>query len=176
MLKYIQVVEVCHVTVADLQPFRGFPFLDVALTATGWLGASSRWLDVDVSEAFFERLVELSTDPWQPGGMMAMGSHSCELCRFVSESGSLRYKDREVRAGNRNLFIPGDGLVYVAPTTLAHYVAAHGYGPPLSFQQAVLACPPMRSVPYFQALKKSGWRSFQVKLDAGHVNLPSVQD
>ena len=33
---------------------------------------------------------------------------------------------------------------------------AHGYSPPAEFQQAVMDCPPMRSMDYLKAILKNG--------------------
>jgi hypothetical protein len=61
---------------------------------------------------------------------------------------------------SKNLFVPCGELVYVAPLLIVHYMNAHGYGPPLEFCQAVLACPPMRSMEYRKAFLASGGRPF----------------
>jgi hypothetical protein len=57
-----------------------------------------------------------------------------------------------------SLFIPGKGMIYVAPVSISHYIDAHGYQPPDSFYQAVEQCPRMRSSAYFQALLANGGR------------------
>jgi hypothetical protein len=51
--------------------------------------------------------------------------------------------------GSRRLF-------YVAPSLVLHYVDAHEYLPPESFQRAVMACPPMRSMEYLRAISRHG--------------------
>jgi hypothetical protein len=76
-----------------------------------------------------------------------MGLHECDLCLYQGV------------ADNLNLFIPSGNVVLVAPAMVAHYMNAHGYRPPDEFCAAVLACPPMRSVPYLKALM-AGARTF----------------
>ncbi len=39
-------------------------------------------------------------------------------------------------------------MVYVAPSTIVHYIDAHGYAPPPAFCHAVFTCPPMRTMEY----------------------------
>ena len=86
----------------------------------------------------YARLVELLKNPWEPS--ITMGFHECDLCLYHGEP------------GKRNLYVPAGGVVFVAPELVAHYMNAHGYRPPVEFCAAVLACPPMRSVPYLKAL------------------------
>lgn len=54
------------------------------------------------------------------------------------------------------MFIPGDGILYVAPSLILHYLDAHGYQAPVEFQSAVMNCPPMRSMNYLKAILKNG--------------------
>jgi hypothetical protein len=39
---------------------------------------------------------------------------------------------------------------------IVHYMNAHGYLPPSEFCDAVMACPPMQSMPYLKALRAAG--------------------
>ena len=73
------------------------------------------------------------------------GHHECDLCRFEGES-----------RGSTNFFIPYEGAIYVCPELIVHYINAHGYSPPELFCRAVLACPPMRSMPYLRAIAACG--------------------
>lgn len=63
-----------------------------------------------------------------------------------------------VAIGGANLFVPGDGVIYAAPSTIIHYIDAHRYLPPAAFVAAVHACPPMRSPAYLKALLDNGMR------------------
>ena len=56
------------------------------------------------------------------------GRHHCGFCDDLAARGSA-----EIR-------IPGDGVVYAAPTLVGHYVAAHGYLPPADFVRALREC------------------------------------
>ncbi len=55
-----------------------------------------------------------------------------------------------------NVMLPGEGVIYVAPSLVAHYVDAHEYQPPQEFMEAVIQCPPMRSMQYLRAIKSIG--------------------
>lgn len=65
-----------------------------------------------------------------------------------------------VPMGSENLFVPGHGLLYVAPSLIVHFIAVHGYQPPPAFCAAVLACPPMGSEDYLQAISSNGPTTF----------------
>jgi hypothetical protein len=52
-----------------------------------------------------------------------------------------------------NIFVPGDGAVYVAPGGVVHYVEAHSYLPPREFIDAVLKCPDYNSSEFRDALR-----------------------
>ena len=58
--------------------------------------------------------------------------------------------------GATNLYVPGDGCVYVAPSMIAHYVDVHRYEPPAVFWEAVMNCPEMASETYKRALIANG--------------------
>jgi hypothetical protein len=58
--------------------------------------------------------------------------------------------------GASNVFVPGEGVIYVAPSMIAHYIDAHNYEPPAVFWEAVMKCPEMGSDAYGQALILNG--------------------
>lgn len=115
------------------------------LRAVGWLKRGKPFETGSVDSGVFVRLVEMARDPWQP--IMLMGSHSCDLCLY----------DRAATSIN-NVFIPADGVVFVCPVLIAHYMNAHWYRPPDEFCQAVMSCPEMRSMQYLKALLANGAR------------------
>jgi len=126
--------------------------------AVGWLGRSVLYNRGPVDGAFFEKLFELLLNPWQPA--VSLGIHRCELCRFTGAMTNLFYRNQSVQDATGLLVVPGDGVLYVAPTRVAHYVDAHEYAPPPAFVAAVMACPEMRSMPYLRALMKNGPKGF----------------
>lgn len=123
----------------DLSLFEDLgPNCGACLRAVGWLERGRPFATGSVDVTVYARLVELLRHPWEPA--ITMGFHRCDLCLYDGPP------------GKRNLYIPADGVVFVAPELVAHYMNAHGYRPPEAFCAAVLACPEMRSMPYLKAL------------------------
>jgi hypothetical protein len=115
------------------------------LKATGWLERGKPFPVGEVDRRIYAALLELRRDPWMPS--TPLGWHDCDLCLYEAEA-----------QGARNLFIPGRGVIYFCPELITHYMSAHGYQPPGEFCDAVLACPPMRSMQYLRAILAAGGR------------------
>jgi hypothetical protein len=115
------------------------------LRAVGWLERGKPFPIGAVDRQVYAKLVELRKQPWQP--IVTAGIHSCDLCLYEGEA-----------SGTANLFIPGKGVLYVCPELIVHSMNAHGYAPPAEFCAAVLACPPMGSMAYRQAILANGGR------------------
>jgi len=111
-------------TIGDLEPWLLADESSPATFAVGWLSTVSPSQTGDVSEGFFEKLVELMHDPWQPA--IACGGYRCEMCRFTGGPGVVGYKHATARVGNLNLFVPAAEGVYVAPSLVAHYIVSAG--------------------------------------------------
>jgi hypothetical protein len=131
-------------SIKDLEPCRYFPLECDVLTAIGWLGKEVTFETGLVNEQFFFKLKELCSAPWQP--IASAGFHFCELCQFDAPRFS------------SNVFVPYEGKIYVAPVAIVHYVSAHWYRPPQVFVDAVLTCPPIRSMDYKKAFLVNGGR------------------
>ncbi len=141
---------------ADLSPCDYFGEADNQLIAVGWLDKAHPYTQGSVTAEFVAKLLTLLVDPWQP--FISPGLHACEFCRISGGLGSLCYNGSWVSMGVNNLFVPGTGFLYVAPSLIAHYIDAHLYAPPAEFCQAVLQCPPMRSMNYRRAILRNGPR------------------
>ena len=141
---------------ADLGPcdYLG-PEYSSGLKAIGWLEEGREYRRDKADSRFVHKLVlllgepnplEKSTDP-----------HSCSLCAF--SRGPLEFRLFQspgmpsVPMGNRNLFVPGGGFLYIAPSLVLHYIDAHQYLPPEEFIKAVLECPPIRSQEYQKSVQ-----------------------
>ncbi|MEM1414026.1 MAG: hypothetical protein AAGH15_03960 [Myxococcota bacterium] len=142
---------------ADLSPLDYFMPEPGKLRAVGWLDDVHPYAKGPVASDDFERLYELLVDPWQP--FIAFGRHECELCRFTSGPAGVSFRSRQVQVGVSNLFLPAGELLFVAPSTIVHYIDAHEYRPPDVFWEAVRACPPMRSMAYKRALLAAGGKA-----------------
>lgn len=120
------------------------PHASAHLRAVGWLDKDQAFPIGDTDRDTFERLRELLKDPWEP--CIAVGGHECELCQFEGETGS------------SNLFVPGNGVIYVAPALITHYINSHKYLPPSEFVDAIMRCPDIRSMDYKKAILANGGR------------------
>lgn len=120
------------------------------LRAVGWLERGHEHLRGEVEMSLITRLAELLEDPWQPSA--AGGFHRCPFCRLGGPV-SVQIGGLSLRPGSANLIVPATAFVYVAPSLILHYVDAHGYLPPEEFVDAVMRCPPMRSMEYLKLLK-----------------------
>ncbi len=116
------------------------PYTESArIVAVGWLERGRQYPVGQVTAEVFAKLRDLLIDPWQPA--VAAGAHQCDLCLHQPE-----------KAGTNNLYVPGDQRLYVAPELILHYVNAHQYQPGNEFCEAVLRCPPMKSMEYRRAV------------------------
>lgn len=124
------------------------------VTTIGWLDPARTHSTGEVRAGVFEKLVALLEDPWQP--FASAGRHACPFCRFTGGPADVRCAGHTARVGSSLLFVPSVATVFVAPSLVVHYIDAHGYSPPADFQEAVLHCPPMRSLPYLAGLRAHG--------------------
>jgi hypothetical protein len=135
----------------DLSPCTYFEFeLDKPLLAVGWLENGKPFSTGRVTADFFEHLCALLVDPWVRYAFF--GPHACDFCQFTA-LGQMHFREYTINVGNKNLFVPDRKVLYVMPSLAAHYIDAHGYAPPREFIDAVMSCPPMRSMEYLRALK-----------------------
>jgi hypothetical protein len=128
----------------DLAPWTLLPS-DGSVLAVGWIDRAADYPTGPTDRVAYQKLIELCRNPWVPAA--ASGFHACDVCQYDG----VRLKDE--------IYLPGDGCIYVAPTGIVHYIAAHWYAPPRPFIDAVLACPPMRSMEYMKALLANGGQS-----------------
>ena len=99
--------------------------------AIGWLHPDYPYTQGEVPTEFLARLKEFvarwgdSTEALYFGA--SGGFHSCEFCGRV--------------LGIGNFGVPSDGLLFVAPEMVVHYIEDHTYRPPSEFVSAVLQSP-----------------------------------
>lgn len=141
------------VHVPDLAPM-GHP----QLIAVGWLSQVEPFSRGPINDAFVGALLSLLEDPWQPS--VAAGAHRCEFCRVSGGPTRLEHAGRSISLGALNLYVPHEGRVFVSPSLIAHYIDAHEYAPPVIYQEAIVRCPPMRSIEYLRAILRNGPRGF----------------
>lgn len=106
----------------------------------GWLARGHVLPTGDVPEDFVAKLRRLTKSPEN----LYRGYHSCELCPpapvVVDSTGRRVIDPPGDTMGNGEIRVAGtDGIVYVAPVLVAHYVEVHRYRPPDVFIMAVLS-------------------------------------
>lgn len=104
----------------------------------GWLGADKPFETGEVDPRVLPALMRWAVEP----ANLMRGSHTCEFCRAEAPIMIRVPGIRDGRAflGNGEIHVQGsDGTIYAAPTLIVHYIEAHGYRPPGSFIDAVLA-------------------------------------
>jgi hypothetical protein len=129
---------------ADLQPIDYFGADNApSLRAVGWLESGDAFPVGKADARVFERLRELLIAPFTPYAFG--GAHTCTLCACSPEA-----------RGIRNLFVPGEGCLYVCPELILHYMNAHHYVPPEEFSLAVLSCPNQDTAEFRTLIRANG--------------------
>jgi hypothetical protein len=122
----------------DLTPFTySSSEPSAAVLNVGWLGEGHRFPVATPDPALVSALHTLLANPVN----LYRGKHQCEFCPAPppeARNGLLWSTAPEEILGNGEIHVPGkDGITYVAPVLIRHYVEAHQYAPPSAF---VLAC------------------------------------
>jgi hypothetical protein len=124
------------------------------LTAIGWLEAGHPFSRGPVEQSFFDKLGELFIKPWEPYSLA--GRHECEFCRFTGGPAAIAVNGTKVFLGSSNLFVPAGTRMYVVPSMALHYIDAHEYAPPMTFQDAVMNCPSTEASEYRRKIEEYG--------------------
>lgn len=118
------------------------------LRAIGWLEHPHPFPTGSIAPEFLETWQRLMAASWEHYPRYAFrGLHDCTLCAAPDRELSMAVHSHE------NLWIPGNGVIYLAPGMITHYVRDHGYQPPAEFIEAVLRCPDYGSPAYCAALQ-----------------------
>ncbi|MFZ5439664.1 MAG: ATP-binding protein [Myxococcota bacterium] len=120
------------------------------LRAVGWLDRDTPSARGSVPAAFLTRLrAELSDWPWRPPELTTLQYVSrCELCADGGRALLEPWPAAEL------LFVPSPRGAFVAPSVIRHHIEVHGYAPPQEFIEALIACPPMASDAYREAIAR----------------------
>ena len=119
----------------DLSPYE-FTIRDAPALNVGWLDSDHVFPTGEVAAAAFDRLIRHGASPVH----VTRGVHDCQLCEAESPF-TVWTADGSVRAwlGFSEIHVVGtDGIRYAAPSLIVHYIAAHGYLPPIEFIEAVM--------------------------------------
>jgi hypothetical protein len=119
---------------ADLSRYEYLPTEDAALNV-GWLDSAHQFATGHVSSEFGSALLSCAARAEN----LTRGVHNCEFCGEESPMKIAMSDGSFIWLGMSELHASGaDGRRYYAPTLIVHYVGAHGYKPPLEFQEAVI--------------------------------------
>jgi hypothetical protein len=156
----------------DLSECEYLPCSDnLGFRAVGWLRRGEEYTKGEVASEFFESLLVLLQNPWTPP-IVTVGVHGCELCQFCGGRAEFSCHFGEVSrrhyrfsgVGTGIIFVPNGGTLFISPSSIAHYIDAHGYCPPSEFQQAVADCPDMKSSAYLRKLLTTPAREWLQRL------------
>ncbi len=136
--------------IPDLEPCDYFENeLATNLIAVGWLEGSYPYPQRRIGDELFERLVEVMALSFWIAPVAWMGGHGCSLCPGGErEHETFLFRGRRFGMGAANLFLPGEGALFVAPSLIIHYVRDHFYLPPKTFCEALRTCPTVGSEEY----------------------------
>ncbi len=120
----------------------------------GWIDAEKEFPKGSVPDVFVRRLWQFCKIPM----VQTRGFHVCNLCNMPKEVVPLlEYEGQTLRFGSAEIRVLGlNGIIYAAPNLVFHYVRDHGYLPPQSFVDAVLAEPGPETESYYKQLKALG--------------------
>ena len=118
-------------------------------------------------------LESLLIDPWQP--FVFAGFHRCEFRRLTGGPSTFAtITGTAIVLGYNNLYIPADGFLYVAPSTIIHYIDVHECAPPDEIQDAGLNCPEMRSLSYLKLIRKNAPAEFLKRFCSADIPIGDV--
>lgn len=155
----------------DLSPYRygehamsvgGTPPRDGSLNV-GWLSSAHALPTGDVPDEVVPKILRLVL---YHGVNVMRGHHDCELCfEEFGRPGTavcMEADGHEVWLGNAEIRVTDrNGVVYAAPSLVAHYISAHRYLPPPDFIEAVLDAPVTeRPIEPYVPRRKWPWRHF----------------
>ena len=118
------------------------------LLSVGWLEHPHSYSTGPTPPALLYQLESLIEKSWEHYPSFAFrGPYSCSFCVNGHSVGTRNTRSHE------NLWIPGDGVIYLAPGMITHYIGDHEYRPPECFIKAVLSCPDYGTPGYCAALR-----------------------
>lgn len=120
--------------------------------AIGWLEQEHPFPVGETPVEFRRRLAEMARG-WSLSSRACKwpvfaGPYRCSLCGNVPGYGEFA--------------VPGNGVIYVAPFLVSHYVEQHAYCPPIEFIEAVLGCPPFESAEYADSVRHAWGTAFKM--------------
>jgi hypothetical protein len=124
----------------DLTPYEyGHDEPKTSVVNVGWLSIEQPFNKGRCTAEFLGKLASLVENPVN----LYRGSHLCEFCPappvVLSKGGIPMLSPTQEITGNGEIRVRGeDGVIYVAPVLVLHYIKLHDYRPPEAFINAVL--------------------------------------
>ena len=120
----------------------------VPLLAVGWLEHPHDYVRGETPPGLVDKLDELVAAAHESQSSYNFrGLHRCSHCEAANVGGE------SLERSHVNLFVPGQGVVYIAPSGIRHYIEVHSYLPPSTFVDAVMRCTDYGSPAYFDSLR-----------------------
>jgi len=125
------------------------------IKSVGYLAQGYDYPQDDVAEEVFDRLVDLVILHIKLHIQHWMGYHTCDLQPCGLNQPEPPYHGFVIpRRCRSDLVVPDNGVLYLAPTLIMHYIRCHHYLPPACFLEAVVKCPEPGSQEYCAAVEK----------------------
>jgi|GEM_PF-2666829 len=113
--------------------------------SVGYLNRGDTFPTGATSTAAYDALKAIVDCDVNPIGVASSGMHQCDICQFDGPFGK-----------SNDVWIPHGSIMFVCPSLITHYIAAHRFLPPSDFLDAVLTCPDMQSMAYKKAFFSAG--------------------
>lgn len=130
------------------------------VVSVGYLSREYGYTRGQVSDLVFECLVKLThVDFRNITGYL--GFHHCDLgsCGWKQAQEEIYWHGVRIpQSCNKDIWVPGGMVIYVAPQLILHYISAHQYLPPARFVEAVSNCPEPGSEMYRAEIKRISLR------------------
>jgi hypothetical protein len=102
----------------------------------GWLDPARGYVKGNVSGNFVKALWQFHQRP----AVFTIGESVCKFCGQSASGQPAQPREQRPKLVGMEIHVwGGNGVMYVAPMLIYHYVVAHQYLPPAEFIQAVLA-------------------------------------
>ncbi len=155
--------DLSPLTYFDSSP--GVGALSTHLVAVGWLDPDYRFSrsEIPPPSDVMDKLWAVSSKFWNSLPLSFLGYHHCGFCPNARPKTPtpVTYKGETRDTGAANIFVPGEGKIFVAPSLVLHYTLEHQYRLPDEFCSALLASPLPDTREYDRAMRHNGPSAFR---------------
>jgi hypothetical protein len=109
-----------------------------SVVLVGWLEKAIPFSTGATDEVFLQKLLKL----YRQRTNQTRGYHLCPFCAKAEVGIPLEVGGQQIKLGSAEIHVKGsDGLTFVAPDLIYHYIVVHGYRPSNEFVEAVCRSP-----------------------------------